>query len=96
MLTRKVPSSPRWNALSSLFRYPSSSSSVLTIGASAYHERAEADPADTYLYVADRTGELVMETKASERRWAYAGAVLHWLYFTPFRAQPTLWAQTIT
>ena len=59
------------------------------------HRVALGDEADTRVYLSDRTGELVMETTAPERRWAYAGAVLHWLYFTPFRTHSALWAQTI-
>jgi hypothetical protein len=59
------------------------------------HRVALGDEADTRVYLSDRTGDLVMETTASERRWAYAGAVLHWLYFTPFRARSALWTQTI-
>ncbi len=59
------------------------------------HRVALGDEADTRVYLSDRTGDLVMETTASERGWAYAGAVLHWLYFTPFRARAALWAQTI-
>ena len=49
------------------------------------HRMALGDADDTYLYVSERTGEPVMKTTRSGRRWAYVGAVLHWLYFTPFR-----------
>jgi hypothetical protein len=59
------------------------------------HRVALGDEAGTRLYLSDRTGDVVMKTTESGRRWAYAGAVLHWLYFTPFRAHSTLWAQTI-
>ena len=59
------------------------------------HRIALGDAKGTRVYLSDRTGDLVMETTASERRWAYAGAVLHWLYFAPFRAHAALWAQTI-
>ena len=50
------------------------------------------DAADTMVYVSDRTAEPVMVTTARSRRWAYAGAVLHWLYFTPLRSQAALWS----
>ncbi|HEX7137241.1 MAG TPA: hypothetical protein VF219_05325, partial [Vicinamibacterales bacterium] len=50
---------------------------------------------DARLYFAERTGEVVLKTTASARRIAYAGAVLHWLYFTPFRRNHGLWLQTI-
>ncbi|HET9948177.1 MAG TPA: PepSY domain-containing protein, partial [Longimicrobiales bacterium] len=59
------------------------------------HRIALGDPNDTRVYVSDRSGEIVMEATARERRWAYAGAVLHWIYFTPLRAHSGLWAQLI-
>lgn len=59
------------------------------------HRVAVGDSAGTYLYLSDRTGEPVMKTTSRERRWAYAGAVLHWIYFTPFRRHSALWAQSI-
>src|SRR4051794_21284407 len=58
--------------------------------------RVEADDRDgTVVYVSDRTGEVEMKTTAHERRWAYAGPVLHWLYFTPLRRHTGMWTQTI-
>jgi hypothetical protein len=59
------------------------------------HRIALGDALDTRVYVAERTGELVMETTGSERAWAYPGAVLHWLYFTPLRVHSALWVQLI-
>jgi hypothetical protein len=59
------------------------------------HRIALGDEEDTRVYVSDRSGDVVMRTTRSERRWSYAGAVLHWLYFTPLRANPALWTQTI-
>jgi hypothetical protein len=59
------------------------------------HRVAVGDSGDSYYYVAQRSGELVMRTTAAERRWAYPGAVLHWLYFAPFRRQAAVWTQTI-
>ena len=53
------------------------------------------DADDTFLYVSERTGEPVMKTTGSGRRWAYAGAVLHWLYFTPLRRHGAFWSQSI-
>jgi hypothetical protein len=50
---------------------------------------------DARLYFAERTGEVVLKTTASARRIAYAGAVLHWLYFTPLRRNHGFWLQTI-
>ena len=69
-----------------------------TIGASAYrplHRIVFDDPDDTHVYVSDRTGQVMLRTTAHGRRWAYAGAVLHWLYFTPFREHSTVWLQTM-
>jgi hypothetical protein len=53
------------------------------------------DPAGTVLYVAEPTGEAVLTTTRSGRVWGYLGAVIHWIYFTPFRRHSTLWAQSI-
>lgn len=58
--------------------------------------RINVDDGDgTTLYVTENGGEVVLKTTASGRFWGGAGAVLHWLYFTPFRRLSTLWAQSI-
>lgn len=36
-----------------------------------------------------------MKTTRTGRRWAYLGAVVHWIYFTPFRRHTTLWIQSV-
>lgn len=59
------------------------------------HRIAVDDPAGTRLYVAENGGDVVARTTASGRRWGFAGAVLHWLYFTPFRRQASLWSNAI-
>jgi hypothetical protein len=59
------------------------------------HRIAVGDSLDTYLYVSERSGDVELRTTARERRLAYAGAVLHWLYFTPFRRHTSIWAHTI-
>lgn len=59
------------------------------------HRLAVADAEGTRLYVAERSGEVVMRTTASGRRWGYLGAVLHWIYFTPLRRQSGLWNDVI-
>ncbi len=59
------------------------------------HRVAVDDDESTRLYVAERSGEVVMKTTARGRRWGFLGAVLHWLYFTPFRRQSALWSDTI-
>ena len=68
---------------------------LLLRGLMPHHRVSLGDPDDSYLYVSDRTGEVVMKTTRSGRRWAYAGAVLHWLYFTPLRRQTSLWVNTV-
>jgi len=40
------------------------------------HRLALGDPQDTNIYISDKTGDVVMKTTGSSRRWAYAGAVL--------------------
>ena len=47
------------------------------------------------LYVSDRTAEVVMETTPASRFWGTAGAVLHWLYFTPLRSHSAFWYRLI-
>ena len=59
------------------------------------HRIAVEDGAGTTLYVTEGTGEVVLKTTASGRFWGGAGAVLHWLYFTPFRRNAALWNQAI-
>jgi len=59
------------------------------------HRIALGDTGASFVYVSERTGEPVMWTDARTRRWAYAGAVMHWIYFTPLRRQSALWAQLI-
>jgi uncharacterized iron-regulated membrane protein len=59
------------------------------------HRISLGDADGTVVYVSDRTGEVVLDTTAAERRAGYAGAVIHWIYFTPFRRNSGVWAQTI-
>ncbi|HXI28920.1 MAG TPA: hypothetical protein VNG89_10860 [Vicinamibacterales bacterium] len=59
------------------------------------HRIAAGDADGTVLYVSDHTGDVEMKTTARSRRWAYAGPVIHWLYFTPLRRHSEGWAQTI-
>lgn len=55
------------------------------------HRVSLGDAEGTVLYVSERTGEPVMKTTAAGRAWGYAGAVLHWTYFTPLRERRELW-----
>jgi hypothetical protein len=59
------------------------------------HRVALGDAAGTVVYVSERTGDVVMDATRAERRAGYAGAVLHWIYFAPFRRQSAAWAATI-
>ena len=59
------------------------------------HRVGLGDALDTDVYVSDRTGEPVMKTTRVGRHLAYAGAVLHWLYFTPLRRHGALWLQSV-
>jgi hypothetical protein len=59
------------------------------------HRVALGDRAGTVVYVSERTGEAVMKTTAPARRWAYVGAVLHWLYSIPLRSQSALWRDLV-
>ena len=65
-----------------------------TLQAASYrplHRVALRDGKGTEVYVSNRTGLPMLETTTSTRNWAYAGAVLHWLYFTPFRQYGDVW-----
>ncbi len=56
---------------------------------------ALGDAAGTRLYLSERTGEIVLDTTASERFWNWLGAVPHWIYLTPLRAEPALWRDVV-
>ena len=60
------------------------------------HKVALGDAGDTHLYLSDRTGEPVMKTSRWTRGLAYVGAVVHWLYFTPFRRHGAIWVQSVS
>jgi hypothetical protein len=59
------------------------------------HRIAAEDPQKTELYVTETGGEVVLMTTASGRMWGWAGAVLHWIYFTPFRRMSAVWNEFI-
>lgn len=54
-----------------------------------------SDPARTDLYVSGRTGQVLQRTTQSQRLWNWCGAVLHWIYFTPIRANWSFWDQLV-
>jgi len=49
------------------------------------------DKAGTDLYVSVRSGELAQRTTRFERGWNWVGAVVHWVYFVPFRKNFQAW-----
>ena len=59
------------------------------------HRVALEDEHDLELYVSSRTGEIVLDTTSRERAWNWVGAVLHWLYFSPLRANQPLWSEVV-
>ena len=59
------------------------------------HRIVLGDDQDTWVYLSERTGELVMAATRSERRRAYASAVPHWLYVTPLRRHGLLWGRLV-
>lgn len=56
---------------------------------------AFGDAAGTEVYVSSRTGEIVLDTTRSERRWNLAGSVLHWIYPTVLRSNWALWDRVV-
>lgn len=47
------------------------------------------------LYVSASAGEVVRDASRSQRTWGWPGAVLHWIYVTPLRANAPLWTQLV-
>ena len=52
-------------------------------------------PSGDQVYVSLKTGQVVQYTTTQARWGAWFGAVPHWIYFTPLRANPVLWNQTV-
>ena len=59
------------------------------------HVVSLGDAADTKVYVASNTGDIIMKTDRASRGWGYAGPVIHWFYFRPLRVRGELWFNTI-
>ena len=53
------------------------------------------DASGTELYVSARTGEVVQRITASQRKWNWCGAIVHWLYFTPLRKNGWAWDKVV-
>ncbi|WP_232627829.1 PepSY domain-containing protein [Methylobacterium sp. Leaf118] len=60
-----------------------------------FHLVALGDARDTRLYVSARTGEIALDTDGRERLWNWFGAIPHWIYVTPLRAQADLWRDVV-
>lgn len=59
------------------------------------HRIALGDAAGSYAYITESNDDVVLKTTARERMWAYPGAILHWIYLTPFRRHGYYWGQFI-
>ncbi len=53
------------------------------------------DTNKTLAYISSVTGEIIATNTISERRWAWVGAIPHWIYFKDIRIHNTLWFQLI-
>lgn len=53
------------------------------------------DGPGTTLHVSAVTGEVRQKTTRAQRRWNSIGAVLHWIYVTPVRANWALWDRLV-
>lgn len=60
-----------------------------------FHLVALGDADDTRLYVSERTGQIALDTSRAERFWNWFGAIPHWIYITPLRAQAELWRDVV-
>jgi hypothetical protein len=52
-------------------------------------------PNGEQLYIAEASGDVVQYTTTKSRLGAYAGAIPHWLYFTPLRAHQSQWSNVV-
>ena len=60
-----------------------------------FHRIALNDGDGAELYVSQRTGEVMRDTTASERRWSYVGSVAHWIYPTVLRKDWAMWDRVV-
>ncbi|MEM7504007.1 MAG: PepSY-associated TM helix domain-containing protein [Pseudomonadota bacterium] len=49
------------------------------------------DASGTVLYVSSQTGQVVRDTRRTERVWNWLGANLHWIYPLALRRHPEVW-----
>ena len=59
------------------------------------HRVSIADGMGTELYVSALTGQVVRDTRRSERIWNWLGANLHWIYPVQLRQHRSLWENVI-
>lgn len=59
------------------------------------HRIAVQDAADTYYYVSEGSGEIIMKTDRVGRFKGFWSGVLHWVYFPPLRKAGNAWTQFI-
>ena len=60
-----------------------------------FHRVALNDADGAELYVSQRTGEVMRDTTAFERRWNYVGSVVHWIYPTVLRKDWAMWDRVV-
>lgn len=49
----------------------------------------------SYTYVSSKTGEILQHNTAVGRRWAWVGALPHYVYITPLRRDSKMWKNTV-
>lgn len=60
-----------------------------------FHLVGLGDGDGTRLYVSSLTGEVALDTTRTERLWNWFGAIPHWIYLTPLRAEAELWRDVV-
>ncbi len=53
------------------------------------------DNEGAFTYVSSKTGEVIQRNTVSERRWAWFGALPHYVYITPLRRDAGLWRSVV-
>ena len=53
------------------------------------------DDDDRVLYVSDRSAQVVLDTRASERFWNWLGSTIHWIYPLQLRRNAALWTDVV-
>lgn len=60
-----------------------------------FYRFAKGDTAGAEIYVSQVTGKVVQRTTRIDRMLAWAGPVLHWIYFASLRQHASLWSTTV-